>query len=272
MPGKLFPYIIPLSSAGCGADYQITRPSVPLYWDVIPDELSCVQCDRRGPNFLINRSLRKTSHILLALSHLVDEKRSIPPITYYALDLEKPELERTLSELTTSDVGFELQGKVMTKGMWGTYDGGLKFIQGGGIRGRDAVSQILAGDLTFESLRDVSPASHRDSESTGTHSSGNGSGSDVMTTASTPDMPQTPLHILFLGSTLGNFSRGDDAKFLRGLPLRPGSGDTLLLGLDHENDPVEIERAYNDSLGITRRFMMQGNSSDHVKKRDLIPP
>ena len=97
-------------------------------------------------------------------------------ITYYALDLEKPELERTLSEMATSDVGSKLQGKVATKGMWGTYNGGLKFIQEGGIRGRDAVSRILMEDLTFESLRDLPPVSYRDSESARTRSSENGSG------------------------------------------------------------------------------------------------
>ena len=208
------------------------------------------------------------------MSHLVGEKSSTPPITYYALDLEKPELERTLSELATSDVGSKLQGKVTTKGMLGTYDQGLKFIQEGGIHGGDAVSQILTEHLTFESLRDMSPVSYRDFESAGTRSSENVSVSDVTTTPSTPDVPQTPLHILFLGSSLGNFHRGDDANFLRGLPLRPASGDTLLLGLDHDNDPAEIERAYNDSLGITRRFIMQGKSptplNDDVSLADRI--
>ena len=200
---------------------------------------------------------------------MVDENSPSPPITYYALDLEKPELERTLSELAASDVGSRLQGKVATKGMWGTYDGGLKFIQEGGVQGRGAVSQVLSQGLTFESLRDLSPVSYRDSESSGTRSSENGS--DVMTNPSTPDTPQTPLHILFLGSSLGNFPRGEDARFLQGLPLRPGSGDTLLLGLDHDNGPAEIERAYNDSLGITRKFIMQGMSPDFVGQRDLTP-
>ena len=144
--------------------------------------------------------------------------------------------------------------------MWGTYDGGLKFIQEGGLHGRNATSQMLPDTSTFEGLRDMSPVSCRDSgsESPGTRSSENDQGSDVMTSPSTPGTPQTPLHILFLGSSLGNFPRGDDAGFLRGLPLRPGSGDTLLLGLDHDNDPGEIERAYNDSLGITRKFLLEG--------------
>lgn len=144
--------------------------------------------------------------------------------------------------------------------MWGTYDGGLKFIQEGGLRGRDGVSQILTENLTFDSLRDMSPVSYRDSESGGTRSSENDHDSDVMTSPSTPETPQTPLHILFLGSSLGNFPRGEDANFLRSLPLRSGSGDTLLLGLDHDNDPAEIELAYDDSLGITRKFIMEGKS------------
>lgn len=218
---------------------------------------------------LFDRSLRKTSHILLALSDLVNGEPSSPPVTYYALDLEKPELERTLSELAASDVGSKLQGKVAIKGMWGTYDGGLKFIQEGGIHGRDAASQME--QLTLESLRDMSPASHKDSESSGTRSSEHGSGSDVITTPSTPDTPQTPLHILFLGSSIGNFPRDDGTDFLRGLPLRPGSGDTLLLGIDHNIDPVEIEQSYNDSLGITRRFIIQGKSSNLVDRHGLTP-
>lgn len=152
--------------------------------------------------------------------------------------------------------------------MWGTYDGGLKFIQEGGLRGKDVAPQIIAEKVALESLRDVSPVSCRDSESAGTRSSENDQGSDVTTTPSTPETSQTPLHILFLGSSLGNFLRGEDADFLRGLPLRPGSGNTLLLGLDHDNDPTEIEAAYNDSLGITRKFIMQGKSSGVIEQRD----
>ena len=67
-----------------------------------------------------------------------------------------------------------------------------------------------------------------------------------------------PLHILFLGSSLGNFSRPDMASFLSSLPLRPGSRDTLLLGLDGDNGKDLIERAYDDSKGITRAFIMNG--------------
>lgn len=63
---------------------------------------------------------------------------------------------------------------------------------------------------------------------------------------------------MFLGSSLGNFSRADGAAFLRSLPLRRGCGDTLLLGLDHDNQAAKIETAYNDPKGYTRRFIMNG--------------
>lgn len=144
-------------------------PPVSLYRNAaIPDYSLSIRFNGSMLIFL-NRPLRKTSHILLALSSLVDEESSNPPITYYALDLHKRELERTLSELAASDVGSKLQGKVAIKGMWGTFEGGLKFIQESRIHSQDAVLQME--HLNLKSLRDMSPASYKDSESTGTHSS-----------------------------------------------------------------------------------------------------
>lgn len=67
-----------------------------------------------------------------------------------------------------------------------------------------------------------------------------------------------PLHLMFLGSSLGNFDRVGSANFLRSLPLRPGSSDTLLLGLDGRNEKSRIERAYNDPEGYTEKFIMNG--------------
>jgi len=191
-------------------------------------------------------------NLLLALSQLVPEATTTPPITYYALDLEKRELERTLSVMSASEVGGLLEGKVATKGMWGTYDAGLKFVEEGGIRANTVI--LLSNDhFSFESSGDSSSES-----STPTPSSTSDANSDIITAASTPAAELPPLHIIFLGSSLGNFSRGEDAQFLRNLPLRPGSGDTLLLGLDHDNEAGEIGEAYNDSKGITRRFIMNG--------------
>ena len=176
--------------------------------------------------------------MLLGLAHFVGEaKASSSHITYYALDLELRELERALNAIETSELGEKLAGRVETKGMWGTYNDGLKFIKEGGL---------LNGRFTSPTSRDcisseVSESSNSDSSS-----------------PSTPEEIQPPLHILFLGSSLGNFSRQEATDFLRSLPLRPGSGDTLLLGLDHDNDKEMIEKAYNDSQGYTAKFIFNG--------------
>ncbi|KAI0260686.1 DUF323 domain-containing protein [Gloeopeniophorella convolvens] len=194
-------------------------------------------------------ALRKTAHILSALSKIVPEKMSPAPITYYALDLEQRELERTLDELAESQIGPEMAGKVDARGLWGTFEGGLKFAQEGGLRGREgaAAAADRIRSLSADSARSRSSASASERDS-------------VETPPSTPDAasPDTPLHILFLGSSLGNFSRGADSAFLQALPLRAGKGDTLLLGLDHGTDGPRIEAAYNDRAGVTRRFILNG--------------
>ena len=111
---------------------------------------------------------------------------------------------------------------------------------------------------------DTSPDSKMSTSNSDSHSRG------TETTPSSPlsaldekpdvkaQMTSLPLHMLFLGSSLGNFSRTEMAAFLSQLPLRPGSGDTLLLGLDGDNGKELVERAYNDSKGITKAFIMNG--------------
>ncbi|OCH92651.1 hypothetical protein OBBRIDRAFT_791097 [Obba rivulosa] len=203
-------------------------------------------------------SLRKTSHILRALSGLVPTTSSPAPVNYFALDLEKRELDRTLSELSKSEVGRIIHRKVSTKGMCGTYDDGLQFIQEGGLGSLDGgdrlAYEVSASYKLNKPPRNASPSGS--SGSSRTRTSDTETDTD-MTSPSTPDARQ-PLHILFLGSSLGNFERGEDVKFLRSLPIRPGSGDTLLLGLDQDNEKSKIEIAYDDPKGITKKFIMNG--------------
>jgi L-histidine Nalpha-methyltransferase / hercynylcysteine S-oxide synthase len=199
--------------------------------------------------------LRKTSHLLSALSKIVPERKTPAPLTYYALDLERRELERTLDQLAASSVGLEMQGKIDTLGLWGTFEGGFRFAAEGGLRGREAAVAVAAA------LRSRSLSS--DGTSTTQHSSPSPSRQDSTEAAlSTRDAVtlEVPLHILFLGSSIGNFPRGEDAAFLRALPLRAGKGDTLLIGIDHCTDSARIMRAYNDRPGVTgrRRFILNG--------------
>lgn len=70
-----------------------------------------------------------------------------------------------------------------------------------------------------------------------------------------------PMHLMFLGSSLGNFEREQAAPFLKSLPLK--HGDTLLLGLDGRPSPGPegtkmVEVAYNDPAGHTRLFEEHG--------------
>jgi L-histidine Nalpha-methyltransferase len=60
--------------------------------------------------------------------------------------------------------------------------------------------------------------------------------------------------IAFLGSTIGNLEPAARTAFLRhvGQALRPG--DTFLLGTDLVKNPVRLQRAYDDTAGVTAQF------------------
>jgi L-histidine Nalpha-methyltransferase len=64
--------------------------------------------------------------------------------------------------------------------------------------------------------------------------------------------------IAFLGSTVGNLYPPRRAGLFRAVAsaLRPGDG--FLLGVDLVKDPARIEGAYNDSQGVTERFVRNG--------------
>jgi L-histidine N-alpha-methyltransferase len=60
--------------------------------------------------------------------------------------------------------------------------------------------------------------------------------------------------VVFLGSTIGNFSEAEGEQFLSALRGQLDAGDYLLIGFDLVK-PVEIlHAAYNDSAGITAEF------------------
>ncbi len=71
-----------------------------------------------------------------------------------------------------------------------------------------------------------------------------------------PDLGPKPALVLFLGSNIGNFEPDEALQFLRAIRhvLRPG--DALLLGADLKKDRAVLEAAYNDSLGVTRAFIV----------------
>jgi dimethylhistidine N-methyltransferase len=63
-----------------------------------------------------------------------------------------------------------------------------------------------------------------------------------------------PALVLFLGSTIGNFDRGEAAAFVRAVrgALRPG--DALLLAADLVKPAAQLVLAYDDPTGVTAAF------------------
>lgn len=141
-------------------------------------------------------ALRKTQVILHAI-----EKKGIH-VTYYALDLDQHELERSLASLG------EFQ-YVQLYGLLGTYDQGIPWI---------------SQEFTSKGIQK---------------------------------------NFLWLGSSIGNDTRCQSAVFLARLQrMCVEPGDLCVIGFDKRNDPAKIERAYDDSRGVTREFIMNG--LDHV--------
>lgn len=59
---------------------------------------------------------------------------------------------------------------------------------------------------------------------------------------------------LWLGSNIGNLDRPEAAKFLRRLQAMMSAHDRLLVGIDLRKDPAILDRAYDDSRGLTASF------------------
>jgi dimethylhistidine N-methyltransferase len=58
----------------------------------------------------------------------------------------------------------------------------------------------------------------------------------------------------FPGSTIGNFEPHEAAAFLRHAGRILGRGATFIVGVDLVKDPQILQKAYNDSQGVTARF------------------
>ncbi|KAL1896440.1 hypothetical protein Cpir12675_002777 [Ceratocystis pirilliformis] len=81
---------------------------------------------------------------------------------------------------------------------------------------------------------------------------------DCLEWLKTPSLATREKTVLHMGSSIGNFSRSDAASFLRNFCniLRPG--DRMLIGLDACNNPNKVYHAYNDSKGVTHKFILNG--------------
>ncbi len=66
----------------------------------------------------------------------------------------------------------------------------------------------------------------------------------------------SPLLLLFLGSTIGNFNDDEMDEFLRAVRDALNPGDRFFLGLDLIKEAEVLNAAYNDAAGWTERFMI----------------
>lgn len=60
--------------------------------------------------------------------------------------------------------------------------------------------------------------------------------------------------VLFLGSNIGNFNRAQTQEFLKKLWLALNANDHVLIGYDLKKDTDILNKAYNDSDGLTTAF------------------
>ncbi len=60
--------------------------------------------------------------------------------------------------------------------------------------------------------------------------------------------------VVFLGGTIGNFSRDEARDFLAEVRETMRDGDSLLIGADRVKPPEFLHAAYNDTAGVTAEF------------------
>ena len=73
-----------------------------------------------------------------------------------------------------------------------------------------------------------------------------------------PENLRKPSWVLFLGSSMGNFTHAEAAAFLKGFSDVLGSNDSMIIGLDACQDKDKVYRAYHDKAGKTREFYLNG--------------
>ena len=80
----------------------------------------------------------------------------------------------------------------------------------------------------------------------------------------TPTIMPVKNVVYFPGSTIGNFEHETAMNLLRVMYEEAGEKGALLIGVDLQKDPDVIDRAYNDSAGVTAEFNL--NMLRHLNK------
>ena len=60
--------------------------------------------------------------------------------------------------------------------------------------------------------------------------------------------------ILFLGSNIGNFEKSQSVEFMKSINKNIKKDSYIFIGFDLKKDPKKLNKAYNDSSNLTKRF------------------
>ncbi len=60
--------------------------------------------------------------------------------------------------------------------------------------------------------------------------------------------------ILFLGSNIGNFEKSQSVEFMKSINKNIKKDSYIFIGFDLKKDPRKLNKAYNDSSNLTKRF------------------
>ncbi|QSS58794.1 hypothetical protein I7I51_08223 [Histoplasma capsulatum] len=120
--------------------------------------------------------------------------------------------------------------------------------------------EYFALDLSLEELlrtfAEIPPGGYKYVQCRGLH----GTYDDALAWLAKPENRQNPTCIMSMGSSIGNFTRPEAAKFLNRFSRMLGPSDSFLVGIDACKNPDKVYRAYNDNHGVTKDFYMMGLS------------
>ncbi|PLW42010.1 hypothetical protein PCASD_10081 [Puccinia coronata f. sp. avenae] len=168
-------------------------------------------------------SLKKTSHLLRNVARLlpahtgVQTGEHLSEARYYALDLELGQLRSTLLSIQTQE------------------ESGVGPEVGGQVQGYGICGTYNQGlDWISQSLTTSTPGEPAQFEKAGPRKA-----------------------ILWLGSSIGNFSPAEAVKFLRDDLGRTLDDNTrVLIGIDNCQIPEKVRLAYDDRQGVTKEFIL----------------
>ncbi|KAF2240140.1 hypothetical protein EV356DRAFT_438136 [Viridothelium virens] len=107
---------------------------------------------------------------------------------------------------------------------------------------------------TFAEVQTVNSAEYKSVKLSGLHGTYN-DGLEWLQQAANLRKPKT---LLWLGSSVGNFTRPEAGEFLKMCRGALGTRDQLIVGVDGCKEPNRVFHAYNDREGVTHAFVLNG--------------